>query len=746
MPLEALHLPSPMKSAHESLRLRPEGLAVTGTLLAIGQLAAQTAAPADKKKEEAQKNEELAEIVVEANADKKLYKPERLQSPRFTEPLRDIPQTINVVPKEVIQQQGATSLRDVLRNVPGISMQAGEGGVPTGDNLSIRGFSSRTDLFVDGVRDFGGYTRDPFNLEQVEVTKGPSSTNAGRGSTGGSINLASKTPKLDKAYEVMLGGGTDDYMRGSFDINQPIEGLDGAAFRVNGVYHSADTPGRDIATEERWGIAPSIAFGLGTDTRATLSYFHLDQKGIPDYGIPWVPTANTAFPNWGDQIAPVDFSNFYGLVLRDHLENTTDLITAEIEHDFSETTKLRNITRYGVTTTDLSATAPRFLSNTSTDIRRTDWKTRDQVDTILANYTDLNLEFRTGSLEHKLVTGMELALETSKNYGRTDLNAASAPVADLYAPNPYDPYFPVIFRNGSGAASEAFSAALYAFDTIKINEHWQVNGGVRWDYFDVDFKNRALGGAATILGRTDDMFSYRGAITWKPCEPGSVYLGYGTSFNPSAEGLSLGTAATAANNINLAPEESETIELGTKWDVLDGNLLLTAAIFRTDKTNARTEDPTDPGDVVVLDGEQRVQGIEFGFTGAITETWHLTGGYTYLDSEIRESQNAAEIGNELSNTPENSFSLWSVHDIPGGFQVGLGTNFVDTRFNNNANLREADSYWLYNAMLGYTVNENVTVQLNVYNLADKEYLDRIGGGHAVPGAGRSMVLSTRFAF
>jgi len=733
-----------------SRRLRssqlPDGLAVTGTLLALGQLAAPAATAQEEKKEETKKPEELAELVVDANKDKTLYKPERLASPKFTQPIRDIPQTLNVVPKEVMQQQGATSLRDVLRNVPGISMQAGEGGVPTGDNLSIRGFSSRTDLFIDGVRDFGGYTRDPFNLEQVEVTKGPSSTNAGRGSTGGSINLASKTPSLDKRYEFMLGGGTDDYMRGTFDINQPIEGLNGAAFRVNGMYHNADTPGRDIATEERWGIAPSISFGLGTETRATLSYFHLDQKGIPDYGIPWVPAANTAFPNWGDTIAPVDSSNFYGLVLRDHLENTTDLITAEIQHDFSETAKLRNITRYGVTTTDLSVTAPRFLNNTSTTIRRTDWKTRDQVDTILANYTDLNLEFNTGKLEHKFVTGMELSLESSKNYGRTDLNAASAPTTDLFAPNPYDSYFPIIFRNGAGAVTDAFSAALYAFDTVKINEHWQIDGGVRWDYFDVDYKNRALGGAATILGRTDDMFSYRGAITWKPCEPGSVYLAYGTSFNPSAEGLTLGNTATATNSINVDPEESETVELGTKWEVFDEKLLLTAAVFRTDKTNARTQDPADPTDVVVLDGEQRVQGIELGFTGAVTDTWHITGGYTYLDSEILESRSAAEVGKELSNTPENSFSLWSVHDIPGGFQFGLGTNFVDTRFNNNTNTREADSYWLYNAMLGYVVNENLSVQLNVYNLADKEYLDRIGGGHAVPGTGRSVTLSTRFVF
>ena len=724
----------------------PDGLAVTGTLLALGQFAVPAALAQEEKKEENKKPEELAELVVDANREKTLYKPERLASPRFTEPLRDIPQTINVIPKEVIQEQNVTSLRDVLRNVPGISMQAGEGGVPSGDNLSIRGFSSRTDLFIDGVRDFGGYTRDPFNLEQVEVSKGPSSTNAGRGSTGGSVNLVSKTPRQDKAYEIMLGMGTDNYQRATFDVNQPISGLEGAAFRVNGMFHNADTPGRDIATEERWGIAPSVAFGLGTDTRVIFSFFHLDQKGIPDYGIPWVPAANTALPGAGEYIAPVDYSNFYGLVLRDHLENTTDIFSAEIQHDFSEQVKLRNITRYGHTTTDLSVTAPRFASNTSTDIRRTDWKTRDQVDTIFANQTDVNIEFATGSLQHKLVTGLELARETSKNYGRTDLNAAKAPVTDLFVPNPYDPYFPVIFRNGAGAATEALSAAIYAFDTVEINEQWQVNGGVRWDYFDVDYHNRATTGVHTLLGRTDDMFSYRGAITWKPCEPGSVYLGYGTSFNPSAEGLTLGNTATSTNSINVAPEESETIELGTKWELLEEKLLLTAALFRTDKTNARTQDPADPNDTTVLEGEQRVQGIELGFTGSITESWRLTGGYTWMESEVRESKNAAEVGKELSNTPENSFSLWSVHDLPKGIQVGIGANFVDSRFSNNTNTRQAPSYWLFDAMAGYAINENVSVQLNVYNLFDEDYIDRVGGGHAVPGTGRSAVLSTRFTF
>ena len=734
-----------------SLAGHRESLALTGTLLTLSHLAGH-AAPAPAANDE-EPVDDLAEVVVEAD-EKTLYKPERLASPKFQQPLKDIPQTVSVIPKEVMREQNATSLRDVLRNTPGISLQAGEGGVPAGDNLSIRGFNSRTDLFVDGVRDFGGYTRDPFNLEQVEIAKGPASTNAGRGSTGGSVNLVSKTPHLDKAYEIMLGGGTDDYHRATFDVNQPIEAIDGAALRINGMYHNADVPGRDIATEERWGIAPSVTFGLGSDTRATFSYFYMGSDGIPDYGLPWVSSPNLAIPGFVDRIAPVSYDNFYGLVSRDYLKNETHILTGEIQHDFNESLRLRNLTRYGYTTTDMSVTAPRFVDEDpltpgnqyGTTIRRTDWKTRDQIDTILANQTDLNIDFATGPLEHKLVTGVEIARETSDNFGRSDYNAATAPDTNLYAPNPYDPYFAIIARNGAGSKTEATSVSAYVFDTIELNDQWQFDGGLRWDYFDVDYLNKATSGAITALGRDDSMLSYRAAITWKPCENGSVYFGYGTSFNPSAEGLSLSDSATSSANVNTDPEESETFELGTKWEVLDERLLLSAAIFRTDKTNARTQDPTDPTDTVVLDGEQRVQGIELGVAGTVTDWWRVTGGYSYLDSEVLSSKNAAEVGKELSNTPEHSLSLWNVFTFPAGVDAGIGVNFVDSRFSNNTNARQAPSYWLFDAMVGYQVSENVSLQLNVYNLFDEDYIGSVGGGHSIPGAGRSAVLSTRFTF
>lgn len=727
-------------------RFQRESLAFTGTVVSLGSLAYP--ALAEEAPRETAEQKELDRLVVEAEDDT-LYKPERLASPKFQQPLVDIPQTVAVIPKEVIREQNATSLRDVLRNTPGISIQAGEGGVPPGDNLSIRGFNAQSDLFVDGIRDFGGYSRDPFNLEQVEVAKGPASTNAGRGSTGGSVNLVSKKPRDERFYDLMLGGGTDHYYRGTFDMNQTLPGIDGAAFRLNLMYHNADAPGRDIVTEERWGVAPSITFGLGSDTRFTASYFYLGSEGIPDYGIPWVASPNTVIPWAENQPAPVSYSNFYGLASRDYLKNDTHLFTTELEHDFSESLRLRNITRYGRTSTDLSVTAPRFTdidpgtpgNQYGTVIRRTDWKTRDQEDTILANQTDLNFDFETGTVRHQLVTGFEFSHERSKNYNRIDANPAAAPTTDLYAPNPYDPYQAIIVRDGTFNSADATTFSAYLFDTIELGEHWQFDGGVRYDHHDASYRDATV----AELQKTSTGFSYRGAVTWKPCEEGSVYLGYGTSFDPSSSSPSQRVRGNAAgiSSFLTDPEESETVELGTKWNLFGDRLLASAAVFRTDKTNARTTDPVTGN--TVLTGDQRVQGLELGASGSVTDWWRLIGGYVYLDSEVRSSGNPAEIGNELSNTPEHSFSLWNVFTF-GDFQTGIGTYFVDSRYSNNSNSRQAPSYWLVDAMFGWQATENVSLQLNLNNLFDEDYIDRVGGGHAIPGAGRSAVLSTRFTF
>ena len=660
----------------------------------------------------------------------------RPSSPKFTQPLRDIPQTITVVPSAVIQAQGATTLRDVLRNVTGISIQAGEGGVPAGDNLSIRGFSARTDFFVDGVRDSGGYTRDPFNVEQVEVVKGPSSSYAGRGSTGGSINLATKTPFLAAARTVSVGGGSSSYKRGTLDVNQPIVGLDGAAFRFNAMWTDADTPGRDAVRSERWGFAPSVAFGLDSPTRVTASYSHLAQDNLPDYGIPWVPATNVPLKAYAEQPPPVDFSNFYGLTSRDYENTLTDMVTGKVEHDVSSVVSLRSLVRYGRTNRDSLITAPRFISDASTEIRRTDWKSRDQNDAIVAAQTDVTSRLATGALRHTLVTGVELTRETSQNWARIETGPSSQPLTDLFNPNPADLYESRLVRNGAVTDATANTAAAYAFDTVELSSRFQVNGGLRCDRFGLAYLTRNAAGIEETLDRVDRMVSWRAGGIYKPRPEGSIYLGLGTSLNPTTEGLSLSDSTA-----RIDPERTRSYEVGTKWDAFDGRFGLNAALFRTDKTNARTPgiNPGDPP--TVLEGEQRVSGVEVGASGSLSPGWELFGGYTFMSSKIVASNDAREIGNEFGNTPDHSFSLWTSYALPWDVGLAAGAQYVGDRFNNNRGTRIAKAYWVLDAMAAYRVSNQLTLRLNGLNLANTRYIDRVGGGHFTPGPGRSVMLT-----
>jgi catecholate siderophore receptor len=664
-------------------------------------------------------------------------------SPKYTALLRDVPQTITVIPASVMQEQNATTLRDVLRNVPGLTIQAGEGGVPAGDNLTIRGFSARTDMFVDGVRDFGGYSRDPYNVEQVEVTKGPASSFAGRGSTGGSINMVSKAPAPATGRSGTFGLGDESYKRGTLDVNQSREGagLAHAAFRLNAMWTDADVARRDAVTNRRWGVAPSLAFGLGSPTRVIVSYAHLDQDNLPDYGIPWVPVTTGPLAAFSGTTPPVASSNFYGLTTRDYEKTRTDLSTAVVEHDFGSSLTVRNQLRYGRSKRDSVITAPRFADVNSptlyTQINR-QLQSRDMLDTILSNQTNLTARFEAGSIRHAVVAGVELGREGSENFLRA---GPTAPQADLFHPDPDDPYPGPITRTGAVNDGTADSAAVYAFDTLTLGEKFELTGGLRYDHFAVDYESKSATGVVTPFARTDDMLSWRAGAVYKLRPFGSVYAGLGTSFNPSAEGLSL-----AANNVSLDPEETRSYEVGTKWDLGGRRLSLTAALFRTEKTNARTPG-VNPGDPpLVLQGEQTVDGVELGATGSIGSRLSVFAGYAHMRSEIESSTTAAEVGGALPQTPANTFNLWLTLRLPHDVTLGGGTQYMDSVYRNAINTLEVPSYWLLNATAAYEVNAKLTLRFNAYNLADEDYVDRVGGGHYLPGAGRSAILTADVKF
>lgn len=655
-------------------------------------------------------------------------------SPRYTEPLRDIPQTISVITKEVIEQQGATSLTDVLRNVPGLTITAGEGGAPAGDNLTIRGNSARNDIFVDGVRDLSPQSRDPFNLEQVEVTKGPTSAVSGRGSAGGTVNLISKGPSLSRVLGGSFALGNADTRRASVDVNTSLRALgmgERTGFRMNLLRHDAGVAGRDVVKNDRWGAAPSLAFGLGTPTRLTFSYFKLRQDNISDYGIPWVPATNNALAQYRDQPAPVPRNTFYGFRDRDREVLNQDTVTGRLEHEFSDSLQLRSQLRYGRAGRNSMATPPRFAGNDATTINREmrSWVARDRI---WDNQTDLRTQFHTGAIQHSVVTGAAFTNEHNLRINRTAPNSPTT----LLNPNPDDIYTGTVTQSPFDGRITGNTQALWLFDTAKFGQKWEATGGLRWERFTVD----GVTTAPAPVQQNVNMKSLRAGLIYKPARHGSVYTSYGSSLSPSLEGLSYSTF-----NTNIPPEKTYTTEVGTKWDLAGSRLLVTGALFRVAKDNARTPGllPTDPPQV--LSGRQVSQGIELSASGAITRKLRVLGAYSLIDARIRSSNTPAEIGRFFQNTPRNSASVWATYTAKR-FTVGVGPRFMGKRFGNNTNTRKVDAYATVDAMVSYRAHDKLDLRLNLSNLNNAYYFERLGGGHLIPGPSRYVLVTTNFHF
>jgi catecholate siderophore receptor len=659
------------------------------------------------------------------------YVPPESSLSRISVPLQDVPQSITVVPQQLMQERAASSFQDALRSVPGISFQAGEGGVQ-GNNLTLRGYNARNDLFLDGVRDQGSYFRDIFNIESIEVLKGPSSQYFGRGSTGGAINQVSKVPRLTPSYGGTFSLGNGIYLRGTADINQPISQT--TAFRVNLMAHKDDLVGRDVAEQERFGFAPSISFGLGTPTQLTLSYLLQGEDNIPDYGVPYEP-GNPGRP------ARVNRDNFYGFDHEDYERTLLNFGTLRLDHRFNDIFSLRNTLRFSHNDREHEVTAPRFNAATPGFFNRNRPK-RDLTETILSNQTDLTTKFDTVGLQHTLVTGIEFSRET---LDRANYAFTGVPQANATNPNPHDSTAEISQRVSARSDGKAFGFGIFSADQIKLNEYFDVVGGVRWDYFDTDFDNTDINAAnvrtRSDLGRTDKMWSYRGGLIFHPTSFQSYYFSYATAFNPSAEAIQL-----SAINEGTSPEKNETFELGTKLQFFNGALSLQGAIFRINKTDARVEDPDSPTEQLVLEGKQRVQGFEIGIAGRLLPDLNVFGGYTYLDSEFVDSPDLNVEGNKLLNVPEHSATLWTTYDFLEKWQIGGGPTYVSSRYNNAANAARIEGHVLWDATIAYQLTKNVQLRLNGINLTNDLYYSNISGGHVVPGNGQTFILSTSFKF
>ncbi|PTY03603.1 hypothetical protein DB346_06965 [Verrucomicrobia bacterium LW23] len=674
----------------------------------------------------------LNEVVVTAKPDG--YQVERLQSRKYSEPLINLPATITVVPKKVIQDQAATSLREVLTNVPGITYNSGEGGggLP-GDNINVRGFNARNDIFVDGFRDTGTYSRDPFNLEQVEVSKGPASTYNGQGSTGGSVNLGTKAPSMTPRYEAEVGFGTEMYFRDTVDVNQPLQFIPNAAARVSAVYQYDEQARQDDVYASKWGVFPSLGFGIDTNTRATVNYLYFETQNMPSYGIPMAGTAS--YQGTEDYRNPVPYyDNFYGVEYRDYEDTVTHMPTLTIEHDFNDCFSVQNITRYSFTERESIISRPQ-QPNRLTNSTAVNSPGRNQIDTLVGNIFLANYKFETWKLRHEVIGTIEYTSQVQD--ARTSIGTSST-ATSISDPN--------VNRAATGisgwagwtrATLDTFAVSLS--DTINFNEQWILNGGMRYDNSTSQYETNTLD-----LSQTSDTVSWRLGLTYKPLPYGAIYFGYGNSFNPSIVSGSAPSSLSAAN-ANLQPEESDSFEFGTKWDLLNEKLSVSAALFRTIKNNTRVTDPVTG--FQSLGGEQQVQGIELGVAGNITDNWAVFGGYAYMDSEVLQDPNPANSGNPLANTPEQSASLWTTYDLPCNFRVGTGVQFVDRRFaTTSATSNYDDSYITQSLMIGYSPIKHVDIQLNVNNLWDEKYIASLNNTSSLPGNGRNLILTTRVRF
>ena len=714
---------------------------------------------------------ELPHVSVSGSRDGESFRTKTSASPKNTEPLLDTPRSIAVIPQEVIRTTAATELSQVLRTVPGITFGAGEGGNPLGDQPFIRGYNAQASTFVDGMRDIGAQSREVFNTESVEVSKGPAGAYDGRGSAGGSINIVTKTPQLGSFADGTLAVGNARTKRATVDGNWQF--AQAGALRLNAMAHDAGIAGRDVARNERWGIAPSLAFGLGTPTRVLASYYHLQSDDMPDVGLPY---NNPEFKPRKDGrprvLEPGDGSpldvprhTWYGLKDRDFRKEAVDQGTLRFEHDFSPALKLRNQTRLAHGVQDYVVTYPDSLrtGNIYYGMVHRRPATRYSTTRTIANQTDLSGEFHTGTVKHSYAAGLEFSYEKASN-DRYVVDAGSnacpsGPGAaggynctTLSNPNPDDPWRGSIRRQHAPAVTTIRTASAYLFDSAHLGAQWIVSGGLRFDRYSVD---GTAPNSRTQYTRDDSLLNYQAGVIYKPVPDASVYLSYGTASKPAGSMLGQGREDHALlpsgtqRGDHLAPEKNRAFEVGAKWDVVHDRLALSAALFRIDTTNARI---TLEDGSYAMAGKKRVDGVELGLTGNLTNKWSVFGGYVHQKSELSKAGGAgaafgAQDGDAFPNTPSDSFSLWTTYKILPKVTLGGGAFYTSKVWGNEAGNRWVPPYWRFDAMAAWQINKHAVMQLNVDNLADKRYYNKAQPSHyATLAPGRTVLLSLNLRY
>ncbi len=680
--------------------------------------------------------------------------------------LMDVPQSVVVINRALMSSQGVTSLVDAVRNAPGVTIGSAEGG-NIGTNININGFSARTDIYLDGMRDRGQYYRDVFALEQVEVLMGPSSMLFGRGSTGGIINQVTKKPVLKQATELSVQATTNGLVRTTADVNTPF-GENNAA-RVSAMFQVGKASTVDQTNMLDFGFAPTVKLGIGTPTEITLGAIVQHRKDQVNYGVPNLngyplnAPRNTA---WG-------FND-------DYTEQDVIALQSLVEHKFSPNLNLRNQTEFVWVNTDVRETSGGFVGTLGSNggfvaaqsgpnnipysgaplgnlyVRQLS-RDRNINDITLENQTEVLAKFDTGTVGHSLLMGIDLNYEsyTNKQSSRTGTcNGIALPVGSVgctpagYTVGANTPGN-VASLPGNYASSQAFGAGFYANDTVQVIPELKVVGGLRWDYYtaqignSINRVNTAGNTAVAFQQQTDTFLSVRGGVIYEPTPAQSYYVSYSTSFNPSLEQL---TSTTGTSN--LPPETNAGWEAGVKYELLGANLSVNGAVFSTIKPNARTQNPDGTFSPI---GTVQVSGGRVGISGRITPEWQVFGGYAYLNGVILNGvTNPSGIGNTTGkvplNTPQDSGNIWTTYTIKETYEIGGGVFYVGQRYANNTNTVVVPAYARIDLTAAYK-QPTYDVRLNVINLLDAKYYDAViasDGGRATVGSGLTAMITLNY--
>lgn len=646
--------------------------------------------------------------------------------------LRDIPQTVNVVPQSLLRDQAVQSMQDALKMVPGVGLSHGDG---QRDQVIIRGFSAIADQFVDGLRDDALYFRDLSNVEQIEVLKGPASVLYGRGSSGGLINRITKKPGINLS-EVGLTLGSWNQRRGEFDLARAPEDSR-FAFRITGALERADSY-RDQQFLDRDALAASLLFKASADTNVLLQMDHLKDRRLTDFGIPAL----------NGRPVNVPASAYYGAANArdvDYTQSEVSSVGLTLNHRFNDSLSLRNALRYYTYSLDRNNTLTRSVNEKNRTFTLNHGNVYREEHGWF-NQTELTQKTEFLGMKHQLLYGVEVGQQNKDLVSfSTPVTDATGTIRDFALFNPALPVLPLSTSRTPGAANLGTfkTLAFYAQDMIQLSRQWKALAGLRYDRFEQETYDRMPG--KPNLGRTDTTWSPRVGLVYQPSSTWSYYASWSKSFQPSGEAFSL-----AANNAQIAPEKTSNQEVGVKWDLPDGKSSFTASLFKLERTNIKSTDPVT--NTLVPLGVQRTNGLELTFAGEVAPSWQVWAGYAYLDGEMTSSP-AVDSGQPVQGkrptlTPRHSANLWVTKALGNGFGVGGGLNYVGARFANPGNTVTLPGYTTVDAMAYYRMGP-WDVQLKLNNLLDRRY---IVSGHGsspnlnLPGAPRSAQVVARYRF